>query len=161
MRLTPKTTARRQAASPGRASATIGRRLREPSDGVHAAGDEGARRHGWQITKSRGLFGFGARTNRDPRLDGRRRHLSKAGAQVDIYAASALDPGQLRQGGEREPDAYVHPALPDTSQRVASLVCSAIGDRAREVKPPRHGWDDAKGCVDDASDYERDRQAGE
>ena len=65
-----------------RISAWIGRRQRELSDRVHAAGDAAARQHGWTVTTTR-RFGLGARTYRDPRFDDRRRQLSAGAAQVD------------------------------------------------------------------------------
>jgi hypothetical protein len=72
MRLITETTARRQAAILTRMPAWIGRRQRELSDRVHAAGDEFARMHGWEITKTTGRFGFGARSYWDPRFSDRR-----------------------------------------------------------------------------------------
>jgi hypothetical protein len=69
VRLVTETTARRRTGIPALMSAWIGRRQRELSNRVHAAGDEGARQHGWEITKSTGRFGFGARSYRDPRFD--------------------------------------------------------------------------------------------
>lgn len=47
---------------------------------MHAAGDERARRHGWEVIESTGRFGFGARTYRDPRFDDRRRQHSPPGS---------------------------------------------------------------------------------
>jgi len=47
---------------------------------MHAAGDERARRHGWEVIESTGRFGFGARTYRDPRFDDRRRQHSPTGS---------------------------------------------------------------------------------
>jgi hypothetical protein len=58
-----------------RISTWVGRRQRELSDRVHAAGDAAARQHGWTVTSTTGRFGFGARTYRDPRSAGRRRQL--------------------------------------------------------------------------------------
>jgi hypothetical protein len=54
-------------------SAWIGRCQRRLSDRMHAAEDEHARLQGWEVKKSTGRFGFGARTYRDPRFDDRRR----------------------------------------------------------------------------------------
>jgi hypothetical protein len=77
MRLTTETTARRQAGILARVPGWIGWRQRELSDWVHAAGDERARQHGWEITKSTGWFGFGARSYRDPRFSDRRWQLER------------------------------------------------------------------------------------
>jgi hypothetical protein len=70
-----ETTARKRVGILAWMPASIGRRQRELSDRVHAAGDECARLHGWEVTKSTGRFGFGARTYRDPRFDDRRRQF--------------------------------------------------------------------------------------
>jgi hypothetical protein len=43
------------------------RLLRQLSDRVFADGDAFARENGWEITKTTGRFGFGARSYRDPR----------------------------------------------------------------------------------------------
>jgi hypothetical protein len=75
MHLTTETTARRRAGILARMPAWIRRRQRELSDHVHAAGDGCARQHGWEITKSAGRFGFGARSYRDPRFGDRRWQL--------------------------------------------------------------------------------------
>jgi hypothetical protein len=53
---------------PARVSAWIGRRQQDLSDRAHAAADDRARQHGWQVTKSTGRFGFGARRYHDPRF---------------------------------------------------------------------------------------------
>jgi hypothetical protein len=80
MRPWTRTTVRSLAGIPARMPAWIGRRQRALSDRVHAAGDERARQHGWEVTKSTGRFGFGARTYRDPRFDDcRRQFLPPAG----------------------------------------------------------------------------------
>jgi hypothetical protein len=77
MRLTAETAARRRVGVLTRIPAWIGRRQREMSNRVHAAGDEYARQHGWEITKSTGQFGLGARSYRDPRFNDRRWQLSR------------------------------------------------------------------------------------
>jgi hypothetical protein len=69
MRLVTATTACRRAGILAGLPAWIGRRQRELSDRVHAPGDESAGQHGWEVTKSTGRFGFGARSYRDPRFD--------------------------------------------------------------------------------------------
>jgi hypothetical protein len=71
MHLMTDTTARRRAGILTRMRAWIGQRQRELSDRVHAASDECARQHGWEVTKSTGRFGFGARSYRDPRFGDR------------------------------------------------------------------------------------------
>jgi len=73
----------RRAGIATRISAWVGRRQRELSDRVHAAGDAAARQHGWTVAATTARFGFGARTYRDPRFDDRRRQLSAGAAQVD------------------------------------------------------------------------------
>lgn len=72
MRLTTETAARRRAGILTWMAAWIGRCQREMSDRVHAAGEECALQHGWEVTKSTGRFGFGARSYRDPRFGDRR-----------------------------------------------------------------------------------------
>jgi hypothetical protein len=52
-----------------RVSAWIARRQRQFSDYLHADGDASARERGWNITRTTGRFGFGARVYRDPRFD--------------------------------------------------------------------------------------------
>lgn len=44
------------------------RLLRELSDRLFAGGDAFARKNGWEITKTTGRFGLGARSYRDPRF---------------------------------------------------------------------------------------------
>lgn len=54
---------------PGTArSEWVARLLWQLSDRVFAGGDAFARKNGWQITKTGGRFGFGARKYRDPRF---------------------------------------------------------------------------------------------
>jgi hypothetical protein len=60
----------------------VRRYQRELSAPVHAAADERARRYGWEAMESTGLFGFAARTYRDPRFDDRRRRRSRGAAQT-------------------------------------------------------------------------------
>jgi hypothetical protein len=69
---TTDSTAGRPATGRPRLLANLLRRQRELSDRLHASGDARAASHGWTITRTRGAFGFGARTYRDPRFD--RRH---------------------------------------------------------------------------------------
>jgi hypothetical protein len=52
------------------------------SDRVHAADEERARRHGWEVTKNTGLLGIGTRSYRDPRFNSRRWRDSRAATQL-------------------------------------------------------------------------------
>jgi hypothetical protein len=61
-------------------SAWIGRCQGRLSDQMHTAGDERARQRGWEVMKSTGRFGFGARTHRDLRFNDGRRQNSPAGS---------------------------------------------------------------------------------
>ena len=74
-----------------RISRWVRRPQRDLSNRVHAAADERARRHGWQITQSTGRFGFGGRTYRDPRFDNRRQQRFPGAtpvARCDLCQAS-------------------------------------------------------------------------
>jgi hypothetical protein len=62
------TAARKWYCVPARISAWIALRQQDLSDRVHAAADDRARRHGWEIINSTGRFGFGARRYHDPRF---------------------------------------------------------------------------------------------
>lgn len=53
---------------PHRLAARAARLQRLLSDRLFAEGDAFAREHGWEITKSTGRSGFGARIYRDPRF---------------------------------------------------------------------------------------------
>jgi hypothetical protein len=75
MRHMAETAAHRRVGVLIRIPAWIGRRQREMSNRVHAAGDECACQHGWEVTKSTGRFGFGARSYRDPRFGDQRWQL--------------------------------------------------------------------------------------
>jgi hypothetical protein len=61
-------TPRRRYRVRARIAAWIAQRQQDLSDRVHAAADDRARRHGWQITNSTGRFGLGARSYHDPRF---------------------------------------------------------------------------------------------
>ena len=63
--------------------------LRQLSDRVFAGGDAIARKNGWQITKTTGRFGFGARSYRDPRF-GPRTAAARQGPQ---YTRRGFDAG--------------------------------------------------------------------
>jgi hypothetical protein len=81
----------------GRVVDWIRRRQQELSDAVHAAADERARDHGWEITKGIGRLGFGARTYRNPHSRDQRRVPAEAntlsGAEWLINAG--VDPGPI------------------------------------------------------------------
>jgi hypothetical protein len=60
---------RRSGAQAGHVSSRVLARLQQQlSDCVFCAGDAFARGNGWEITKTTGRFGFGARSYRDPRF---------------------------------------------------------------------------------------------
>jgi hypothetical protein len=59
------------------------------SDRVFVGGDAFARENGWEITKTTGRVGFGARTYRDPRFGPR----TAAARQRPEYARKAIDAG--------------------------------------------------------------------
>jgi hypothetical protein len=65
------------------------RLLRQLSDRLFADGDAFARKNGWQITKTTGRFGFGARSYRDPRF-GPRTAAARQGPQ---YTRRGFDAG--------------------------------------------------------------------
>jgi len=69
---------------------------RKLSARINAAGDDRARRYGWNVTETTGRFGFEARSYRDPRFDDRRRQLApEAGA-----LGTRSEAGPLREAGE-------------------------------------------------------------
>jgi hypothetical protein len=86
------TTIRTRAGIAARISGWAGRRQRDLSDRVHAAGDAVARQHGWTVTATTGWFGFEARSYRDPRLDNRRQQPSLSGQDA------AMPPVRRRSG---------------------------------------------------------------
>jgi hypothetical protein len=71
-----ETTIRTRAGIAAWISRWIGRRQRQLSDQLQAAGDERARHHDWEVMESTGRFGFGVRTYRDPCLNNRRQSCS-------------------------------------------------------------------------------------
>jgi hypothetical protein len=107
MRLT-ETAACIRAGIPAQMPARIRQRQREMSDRVHAAGDDRACQHGWEVTKSTGRFGFGARSYRDPRFSDRQWQLGRRPTQGPIIGrkeanewrneADGYEPG--REAGE-------------------------------------------------------------
>jgi hypothetical protein len=136
MRLITKTTTR--AHIPARMSAWIGQCQQKLSDRLHAAGDERARQHGWEVTASTGRFGFGARSHRDPRFADRR-HDSTATAGLDQLVLGAGHHGQLVK---------VHPGPAQT--------CGPTSPGGRIPGPAR--WTDAQAG---RSGFAADREAGE
>ena len=58
----------------------VARLLRQLSDLVFADGDAFARRNGWEITKTTGRSGFGARSYPDPRF-GQRAAAARQGPE--------------------------------------------------------------------------------
>lgn len=92
MHLMTETSARRRTGNPALMSAWIGRRQREVSNRVHAAGDATATQYGWTVTATTGRFGFGARSYRDPRFDNQRQQLSLSGQDA------AMPPVRRRSG---------------------------------------------------------------
>ncbi len=87
-----ETTIRSRAGVAARISGWAGRRQRDLSDRVHAAGDAVARQHGWTVTATTGWFGLGARSYRDLRFDSRRQQLSLSGQDA------AMPPVRRRSG---------------------------------------------------------------
>jgi hypothetical protein len=85
----------RRAAIVTRISKWVGRRQRELSDRVHAAGDAAARQHGWTVTATTGWFGFGARSYRDPRFNNQRQQLA-------LSEQDAAMPPVRRRSGQLE-----------------------------------------------------------
>jgi hypothetical protein len=89
MRPVTGATARRRYRVPARISAWIGRRQQGLSDLAHVAADDRARRHGWEITKSTGRFGFGARRYHDPRFRRPASALSLVGSAEPVPSSAA------------------------------------------------------------------------
>jgi hypothetical protein len=98
-----------QAGIVARISAWVRRRQGELSDRVHAAADERARRYGWEVLESTGRPGFGARTYRDPRFDGRRRQLSHGAARATGHDDCEANPRVNRPACGPDPAPYVAP----------------------------------------------------
>jgi hypothetical protein len=126
------------------------------SDRVHAAADERARRYGWQVTKSTERFGFGARTYRDPRFDGRRRQLSYGAARLTgrDHSEASLE----RNRPAHDPDAapYISPA------KYAPVEWP--GDPRAKTGPAKDqmiGGSQASECPDEDARYEPGGKAGE
>jgi hypothetical protein len=101
-------TPRKQSCVRVRIGAWIGRRQLDLSDRAHAAADDRACRHGWEITKSTGRFGFGARRYHDPRFWRPApalapvRSAQSASTSPPGHGAPSIRPGQ-KPGPERAP----------------------------------------------------------
>ena len=67
----------------------VARLLRQLSDRVLAGGDAFARENRWEITKTTGRFGFGARSYRDPRFG----PCTAAARQRPEYTTRGFDAG--------------------------------------------------------------------
>lgn len=157
MRLMTETTARRRVGVLTRIPTWIGRRQRELSDRVHAAGDECARQHGWEVTKSTGRFGFGARTYRDPRFDGRCPQLSHGAAQVTGRDRSGASLEVNRPACGPDAAAYISPEK-------EAVLAEWLDDPRAETGPTEDqiiGWNEANDYWNHADEYEADREAGE
>jgi len=76
-------------------SAWVRRCQRELSDRMHAAGDERARQHGWEITKNTGRLGFGAHSYRDLRFGDQRQVWAetKMLRTAEWFGEGQADPG--------------------------------------------------------------------
>ena len=90
-----ESTIRTRAGIAARIPVWVRRAQRKLSARIHAAGDDRARRYGWNVTETTGRFGFQARSYRDPRFDDRRRQLApEAGARgTRSEAAPAREAG--------------------------------------------------------------------
>jgi hypothetical protein len=66
-----------------RPAAWIARLQRQLTDRIFADGDAFGREHGWEITKTTGRFGFGARSYRDPRF-GQRANTGRQGPECTV-----------------------------------------------------------------------------
>jgi hypothetical protein len=67
------------------------RPLEQLSDRIHAGGDATARQNGWEITRTSGRLGFGARMYHDPLFAQRARGNDSFGPEVGKRTASATD----------------------------------------------------------------------
>jgi hypothetical protein len=117
-----------------RISSWIRRHQRDLSDRIHAADDQSARRHGWEVTTSTGVFGFGTRTYRDPRFNDRRQRNPSAAAQVTTpqvggyqNKASNDDPAC----GVRECDMAV-PEAADRAEPTTSVIAQLLASGMRD-----------------------------
>jgi hypothetical protein len=140
-----------------RISAWVRRRQVHLSDRVHAAADERARRHGWEVTRSTGRFGFGARTYRDPRFDDRHRQLSYSAAQITGRDHSEASPGINRPACG--PD-----TAPYSSLEKEAVLAERPGAPRAETGPAEDqiiGRNEANDYWNEADDYKPGGEAGE
>ena len=139
-----------------RSSAWVHRRKTAQSERVHAAGDERARRYGWEVTENTGRLGFGARTYRDPRFDDRRRQHSRS-AQVTGRAHSEASLGVNRPACGPDAAPYVSPEKD-------AVLAERPDDSRAETGPTEDqiiGWNEANECWNEADHCEPGREAGE
>jgi len=140
-----------------RISVWLRRRQGVLSDRVHAAADERACHYGWEILESTGRLGFGARTYRDPRFDGRRRELSHGAGRVTGHDDCEASPGVNRPACGLDPALYVSP------EREA-VRAEWPGDPRAETGPGEGqsiGWNQANECRRGTGGYQPGREAGE
>jgi hypothetical protein len=139
-----------------RISAWARRRQRDLSDRVHAAADERARRYGWEITESTGRFGFGARTYRDPRFDGRRRQLPHGAARVTgrDHCEASLKVNCPACGPDTAP--YVSPGKEAVLAEWPGAPRAETGPAGDQII----GWNQASECRNEADNYQPGRKAG-
>ena len=145
-----------RAGAVARASTWVRRRQGDLSDRVHAAADERARRYGWEVTGSTGRFGFGARTYRDPRFDGRRQQLSHGAARL-----TGRDHFEASPAGNRP--AHGPDAAPYPSPARDAPVEWPDDPRAKTgpAEDQMTGWSQTSECPDEAAHHEPGRKAGE
>lgn len=87
--MTEAATRRCTGSAPRRLFGWVARFQQQLSNRVFADGDAFARERGWEITKTTGRFGFGARTYRDPRF-GQRAAAARQGLE---YTGRGFDAG--------------------------------------------------------------------
>jgi hypothetical protein len=145
-----------RAGAVARISAWVRRRQGDLSNRVHAAADERARCNGWEVTRSTGRFGFGARTYRHPRFDGRSRQLSHGATQVTgrHHFEASLEGNRPAHGPDAAP--YTSPAKDTPVER-------PDGPRAQagRAEDQAIGWTEASECSNEADHYEPGWKAGE
>jgi hypothetical protein len=148
-------TIHRRAGAVARASTWVRRRQGDLSDRVHAAADERARRYGWEVTRSTGRFGFGARTYRDPRFDGWRRQLPPGAARLtdSDHSQASLERNRPAHGPDAAP--YISPAK-DAPVEWPDDPRAKTGPAEDQMT----GWNQASECLHEAAHYQPGRKAG-